>query len=183
VPVSAEGADDGNRLSGNRVSNLFTSLATDVADPVARLQAIHEVTAVAKEVHNVLGADLMQDWVEYTPPAPYSWFMRAYGRLGAADWHPPPINLIVSNVPGPRSPLFAAGAPLVGIWSVGPILEGVGLNVTVWSYLDRLHVGVLSCPDLAGDAAALTARLGDALDELLAGAVGTTTSAPAPAKR
>lgn len=165
VPVSSDSAD-ATRLGGNKVSNLFTSLATDVADPIDRLRAIHEVTAVAKVVHNVLGADLMQDWVEYTPPAPYSWFMRAYGRLGAADWHRPPINLIVSNVPGPREPLFAAGARLTGIWSVGPILEGVGLNVTVWSYLDQLHVGVLACPDLAGDAAALTSRLGDALAEL-----------------
>jgi diacylglycerol O-acyltransferase len=168
VPVSAGDPAEADRMGGNRVSNLFTSLATDVADPVERLRAIHEVTKVAKQVHNLLGADLMQDWVEYTPPAPYSWVMRAYSRSGAADWHRPPINLIVSNVPGPRAPLFASGARLVGIWSVGPILEGVGLNVTVWSYLDHLHVGVLACPDLAGDASTLASRLPGSLAELSA---------------
>jgi diacylglycerol O-acyltransferase len=168
VPVSAGTPEDVARMGGNKVSNLFTSLATDVEDPVERLRAIHEVTKVAKQVHNLLGADLMEDWIAYTPPAPYSWVMRAYSRLGAADWHRPPINLIVSNVPGPRTPLFASGARLVGIWSVGPILEGVGLNVTVWSYLDQLHVGVLGCPDLAGDASTLAGRLPASLAELSA---------------
>jgi diacylglycerol O-acyltransferase len=177
VPVSSDRPDDVARLGGNRVSNIFTSLATDLDDPLERLQAIHEVTSVAKQVHNLLGADLMEEWVEYTPPAPYSWMMRAYGRLGVANWHPPPINLVVSNVPGPRETLYAAGAPLAGIWSVGPILEGVGCNVTVWSYLDRLHVGVLVCPDLAGEASALTARLGPALAELVARVEGTLTVA------
>jgi diacylglycerol O-acyltransferase / wax synthase len=179
IPVSSDRPDDVARLGGNRVSNLFTSLATDVEDPVERLRAIHAVTAVAKQVHNLLGAELMQEWVQYTPPAPYSWAMRAYGRLGAANWHRPPINLIVSNVPGPREPLFAAGARLAGIWSVGPILEGVGLNVTVWSYLDQLHVGILGCPDQAGDVSAVTARLGPALAELSARATNEGMTVPA----
>jgi diacylglycerol O-acyltransferase len=90
---------------------------------------------------------MMADWIAYTPPRPYAWAMKHYSRSGLADRHAPPINLIVSNVPGPREPLHIAGATLDGIWSVGPILEGVGLNVTVWSYLDRIHVGVLGCAD------------------------------------
>src|SRR5206468_1965944 len=86
----------------------------------------------------VLGlvADSLADWSEYTPPKPYAWMMRQYGRYRIADRHRPPINLVVSNVPGPRTPLYVAGAKLEAIYSVGPILEGVGLNVTVWSYCD-----------------------------------------------
>jgi WS/DGAT/MGAT family acyltransferase len=145
IPVAADPAS--SRLTGNRVSNLFTSLRTDLADPVERLHAIHEVTGASKEVQGLLGVEMMADWIEYTPPRPYAWVMRLYGRLGVAGHHAPPINLIVSNVPGPREPLHIAGARLDGIWSVGPILEGVGLNVTVWSYLDRVHVGVLGCAD------------------------------------
>ena len=102
------------RLSGNRVSNLFTSLRTDLADPVERLNAIHDVTGAAKEVQNLLGIDMLADWVEYAPPRPYSWVMRLYSRLGLAERHRPPINLVVSNVPGPRDPLYIAGARLVG---------------------------------------------------------------------
>jgi diacylglycerol O-acyltransferase / wax synthase len=74
----------------------------------------------------------------------------------------------VSNVPGPREPLHIAGATLDGIWSVGPILEGVGLNVTVWSYLDRIHVGVLGCADHWDDLHVVTDGMAAALDELVA---------------
>jgi len=166
VPVAADPASA--RLSGNRVSNLFTSLRTDVADPVERLAAIHEVTGAAKEVQDLLGIDMLADWVEYTPARPYAWAIRLYSRLRLADRHRPPINVVVSNVPGPREPLYVAGARLDGIWSVGPILEGVGLNVTVWSYLDRLHVGVLGCREHWHDLRVVSDGMAEALAELLA---------------
>ena len=166
VPVAA--APEVVRLSGNRVSNLFTSLRTDIADPVERLVAIHDVTGAAKEVQNLLGIDMLADWVEYAPPRPYSWAMRLYSRLGIAERHRPPINLVVSNVPGPRDPLYIAGARLVGIWSVGPILEGIGLNVTVWSYQSALHVGVLGCREHWDDLHVVSDGMAAALDELVA---------------
>jgi len=167
VPVSTDKPDAVARLGGNKVSNLFTSLATDEPDPLLRLKAIHAVTSEAKVVQNLLGAEMMQDWVQYTPPGPYSWFMRLYSRFNLADRHRPPINLVVSNVPGPRLPLFAGGARLVELYSVGPVLEGIGLNITVWSYLDRLYVGLLACPEATPDAAQITEGLHHALDELL----------------
>ena len=166
VPVSAP--TDDVRLSGNRVSNMFTSLRTDIADPVERLNAIHDVTGAAKEVQNLLGIDMLADWVEYAPPRPYAWAMRLYSRLGLAERHRPPINVIVSNVPGPRDPLYIAGARLAGIWSVGPILEGIGLNVTVWSYRSALHVGVLGCREHWDDVHVVTDGMAHALDELVA---------------
>ncbi len=178
VPVAAD--PESARLSGNRVGNLFTSLCTDVADPVERLLAIHAVTGAGKEVQNLLGVEMLGDWMEYAPPKPYSWFMRQYGRFGVADRHRPPINLVVSNVPGPRAPLYAAGARLAGIWSVGPIVEGVGLNVTVWSYLDRVHVGVIGCREHWDDLHVVPDGMAAALAELVAriplpapGAVGS----------
>jgi diacylglycerol O-acyltransferase len=168
VPVSTDKPDAVARLGGNKVSNLFTTLATDEPDPLVRLRAIHAVTSEAKVVQNLLGAEMMQDWVQYTPPGPYSWFMRLYSRFNVADRHHPPLNVVVSNVPGPREPLYAGGARLAELYSVGPVLEGIGLNITVWSYLDRLYVGVLACRDATPDVASIVNGLGDALDELLA---------------
>ena len=167
VPVASD-AGGSDRLTGNKVSNLFTSLRTDLADPVERLDAIHAVTGAAKEVHNVLGADMLADWMEYTPPRPYAWGMRLYSRWNLADRHRPPINLVVSNVPGPREPLYIAGARLAGIWSVGPILEGVGLNVTVWSYLDKVHVGAIGCREHWRDLHVVTDGMVAALADLVA---------------
>jgi diacylglycerol O-acyltransferase len=176
VPVSTDDPGEISRLGGNKVSNLFTSLRTDLDDPVARLRAIHEVTSAAKVVHNLLGADTLADWSEYTPPRPYAWFMRWYGRHRLADRHRPPINCVVSNVPGPREPLFVAGARMEGIYSVGPILEGIGLNVTVWSYLDQLNVGVIACREHIADPHEITDGMATALDDLV-----RLASAPAAA--
>ncbi len=165
VPVSTTAEPD--RLGGNKVSNMFTALRTDIEHPVERLQAIHDVTKAAKEFHNVLGTEMLRDWSEITPPRPFAWFMRNYSRRALAARHRPPINLIVSNVPGPPMPLTIADARIVALYSMGPILEGIGLNVTVWSYVDSMNFGLVACPEFAPDLWALTDALGDELAVLV----------------
>jgi diacylglycerol O-acyltransferase len=102
--------------------------------------------------------------------------MRQYSRYGLAAKHRPPINLVVSNVAGPREPLYVAGARMESIYSVGPILEGIGLNVTVWSYCDRLNVGVIACREHIADPHEITDGMTVALGELLA--IGRSAVAP-----
>ena len=167
VPVSTNQPEGIRRLGGNKVSNMFTVLPVQLADPVERVEAIHEMTVAAKEVHNLLGADMLADWSEFTPGKPYAWFMRRYSHHDLADRHAPPINLVVSNVPGPREPLFIAGGRLDGLYSVGPILDGIGLNVTAWSYLDQVNVGVLGSRPQVEDPWAITEGLHASLGELL----------------
>ena len=157
VPVSTEPADRAPRLRGNLVSNFFTVLGTDQADPVERLHRVHRTTVEAKRVQQTLGAEMLRAWLEFSPPGPATVVMRLYSWLRAARWHPSPVNVVVSNVPGPRVPVTIDGTPMTDIYSVGPILEGIGLNVTVWSYVDRMNFTLLACPDLLPD-----------LDELLA---------------
>ena len=170
VPISTEGPTDTPRLAGNRVSNLFVSLRTDIEDPVARLKAIHESSMVAKDVFRAMGVDMLADWSEMTPPKPLSAFMRLYSRWRLADYHAPPQNAVISNVPGPPLPLYVAGAKLVELYSTGPILEGIGLNITVWSYLGTLYFGLISCRELMPDLFDLADLLPAALDELLVAA-------------
>lgn len=170
VPVSTR--TPGEAALANRVSNLFTALPVELDDPLARLRAIHEVMKDAKEQHHALGGEMLADWWELAPPGPVGGGARLYSRLALADRHRPPINLVVSNVPGPREPLYIAGAQLVGIWSMGPILENIGLNVTVWSYVDALEFGVVACPETMPDLAELPDTLHDALDELTKAAAG-----------
>jgi diacylglycerol O-acyltransferase len=168
VPVSTGTPGEARRLSGNRVSNLITSLCTDVADPVERLRAIHDVTKAAKGVHTLLGPEMLGDWVEFTPPRPYAAIVRLYSKLRIGSRVPPPLNLVVSNVPGPTEPLYVAGARLANIYSVGPILEGIGLNLTAWSYLGQMNFGAIASPDALSDEDLheITERLDDALAEL-----------------
>jgi diacylglycerol O-acyltransferase len=167
VPVSSEQPGSDPRLGGNRVTNMFTSLCTDIDDPVERLKAISGVTGAAKDRINILGADLMADWAEHTPPRPFAWAVRTYSRHGLASRHAPPINLVVSNVPGPPLPLYIAGARLVALFSVGPILEGIGLNVTVWSYIDQMNFAAIACADRLPQVHRVTDGLAESLRELL----------------
>jgi hypothetical protein len=162
------GTDIGSaRLSGNRVSTLITSLCTDIDDPLARLHAIHAVTDEAKTVQRALGLDMLERWVQFTPPGPFAGFMRLYSRWQLANRHAPPLNLVVSSVPGPREPLFVDGTRLADLYSVGPILEGIGLNVTAWSYLDRMNVAAIACPDSLLELRQLVDAFPAALDELV----------------
>ena len=166
VPVSADERDAVPRLGGNRVSNLFTTLATDVDDPAERLRVIAETTSHAKRIQAQLGASILADWSQFTPPRPFTAAVRAYSRLRAASWHPAAFSAIVSNVPGPREPATVGGARLGDLFSVGPLVDGIGLNVTVWSYVDRMNFSLLACPDLLPDVHVLASYFPDALAEL-----------------
>lgn len=168
VPVSTDPRGGSPRLVGNRTSNLFVTLGTDLEDPAQRLRAVAAVTREAKRMQDALGLEMLQRWVQFTPPAPFSAFMRFYSRLRLANQHPSPFNVVVSNVPGPTEPVVIGGAEITDLYSVGPVLEGMGLNITVWSYVDRLNFSLLTCPDLLPDLDALAALLPGALQELLA---------------
>jgi hypothetical protein len=89
-----------------------------------------------------------------------------------------PGNLVISNVPGPREPLFAAGARLEHYYPLSTIIDGQGLNITVQSYLDRLDWGLVACADLVPDVEAV-------LDDIIAEIDALAAASPArpPAKR
>jgi len=167
VPVSVRTEAEQGTL-GNRVSAMLVSLATGITDPVARLRHIRDGVRVAKDQHRVVGPEIYASWAEATFPAVATRLSRLVSDLRLFDHVAPPFNVIVSNVPGPGFPLYLAGARLVSMHPLGPIVEGVGLNVTVFSYLDAVHVGVQACWDLVPDVAVLGTAMETALAELVA---------------
>jgi diacylglycerol O-acyltransferase len=164
VPVSTD--PNVARMQGNRVDNLFVSIATDIADPAERLAHISTVTKAAKEVRGLLGHDLLEQRADVVPPQLYGPLVRLWSRSRAANLVPPPLNAVLSNVAGPRERICFGPIELDALYSVGPILEGIGLNMTAWSYEDALGVSVLGCPASLPDPWALAANLHLALDEL-----------------
>ena len=76
------------------------------------------------------------------------------------------MNVTISNVPGPRKPLYTAGARMLHYYPVSTILDGQGLNITVQSYLDSLDFGLVACRELVPDLGDLVDAIVDDLDEL-----------------
>ena len=166
VPVGADRRGAVPRLGGNRVSNMFTTLATDVDDPVERLRRISRTSTQAKQIQQHIGLEMLTDWGQFIPPSVFPGLVRAYSRAKAASWHPAAFNATVSNVPGPREPVAIGGARLSDMFSVGPLADGIGLNVTVWSYVSALNFSLLACTDLLPDVHVLASYFPDALAEL-----------------
>ncbi|QIX26637.1 wax ester/triacylglycerol synthase family O-acyltransferase [Nocardioides sp. JQ2195] len=170
VPVSVRGKS--KRSSGaNKVSALFARLGTDVEDPLERLQAMSLSNRHAKEHHQAISADALQDWAEFAAPRTFGLAVRAYAGLRLAEKHPVVHNLVISNVPGPPIPIYLAGARVDGLYPLGPVFHGAGVNITVMSNDGRLHVGVIACSESVSDVDALVSQFPRELERLRSSAL------------
>jgi WS/DGAT/MGAT family acyltransferase len=176
VPMSVR-TEDEKGSHGNKVAAMLTSLATDIDDPLERLHAIHNEMGKAKEQQNAIGADTLQNWVDFAAPAVMGQAVRVYSRMKIADRHRPLFNVTISNVPGPPFPLYVAGAQLKATYPMGPIVDGGGLNITVMSYLDSLDFGFVVCPELIPEPWTLADAMHDALEQLTKAVAAKSTPA------
>ena len=115
-------------------------------------------------------ANLLTDATSFIPPAVAS--LAARTTMEVMGRTRPPVNLVISNVPGPRNPLFIAGAKLEAHYPVSVVVDGVGLNITVMSYLDHLDFGIVADRDQIADTWALMDRLAHSLQELTEAVLG-----------
>ncbi len=169
VPVSLR-TDADKAEVGNKVGTMFVSLATDIDDAADRLRAIYASSQDAKEMREALSAGDIQGITETAPPALIALAARVITSAGLGRRTAPPVNVIISNVPGPPFPLFVAGARLESLVPLGPLLIGIGLTVTVFSYGEHVDFGFMTCPELAPDVARLAERVPLALEQLEAAA-------------
>ena len=164
-PVSIRTGNESDPYA-NRVSGMVANLATTTSDPVERLRAIHRSTQAAKSQLQAVPADALQDFAQFQPPALAAMASRMLARSGIADRVNPPINVTISNVPGPRHPLYLGGAMLKHMYPVSTITDGMGLNMTCSSYLEQMDFGFISCREQIPDLWDMTDHLHDALAEL-----------------
>ena len=166
VPVSTRA--EGDDSQDNQITTMFVSLATDLADPVERLQAVHTSTKSAKGMAEAMGARQIQSLGEVAAPLILGNAIKALYRTRMMSRGPLCLNTLVSNVPGPPIPLYMAGAKITGIYPSSVIMEGMGTNFTVLSNQDRLDFGLHVDPDLCPDPWALADAIPLALAELMA---------------
>ena len=150
VPVSLR--EEGNTQMNTQASMMRINLASIVTDPLQRLAAIRHYTQEAKALTASVKSVLPTDFPSLGAPWLISGIAGLFGRSKLANTLPPVTNLAISNVPGPRMPLYLAGAKMLTYYPVSIVVHGVALNVTVQSYNGAVDFGLIACrkamPDL-----------------------------------
>jgi WS/DGAT/MGAT family acyltransferase len=175
VPVSLHTPEDKGRY-GNHSSPMYVALHSEIADAVERLRATQSATGAAKQhLQDTKGAQ-EPDWLEVFPPFVSKLVFRRLPTWMMKRGRPPRGNVIISNVPGASEPLYYGRSKVTGFFSMGPLLEGIGLNVTVWSYGDQLAWSFLACRNAVDDIWELVDGVRTSFEELTQ-AAGARTAA------
>ena len=159
IPVSVRPADDDG--AGNAISFIVATLATDIADPRQRLEAIKAATQEAKEHLQALPASAITQYTMVLM-APYILSM----ITGIAGRVRPMFNVTVSNVPGPKEYLYLRGARMEAAYPVSLVMHGQALNITCQSYVDTLNFGFTGCRNTVPHMQRLAVYMAEALEEL-----------------
>ncbi len=167
VPVAQTGGS-AKAVPGNQWGVALASLASDQEDFAERLRLVVESTRAAKAMTAAIGPDLFDEMTD-VPPGLIAAFSGLYARLGLAARLAPMANTTVSNTRGPSFALYLGGARLEAGYPVGPLADGLGLNITVMSYDGHLDVGIAVCPDRVSDPWALVEALRAEYDEVVGG--------------
>jgi WS/DGAT/MGAT family acyltransferase len=167
APVSMRSDHERGRL-GNRVSSWIIPLPIGDPDPRRQLAAIHAETQRLKESRQALGVEMMMQIAEYTPSNLLT--------LGARSTSGP-INTIVTNVPGPRAPLYFHGAKLLEMYPQVPLLDNLGLGIALASYNGTVYWGFNADPDIVPDLETFVAKLRGAYSNV-ARAAGVAVEVP-----
>jgi diacylglycerol O-acyltransferase len=158
VPVSVR-ADAERGALGNRVAAVYAPLPVGIADPVHRFRRVHEAMRALKTSGQAVGAERLTALAGFAPPTVLS----QAARLQA---HQRFFNVAVTNVPGPRFPLFLIGRRLRELYPLVPLAENTALGVAVMSYDGGMHFGLVGDYDALPDLDRLAAALDDAIRQL-----------------
>jgi WS/DGAT/MGAT family acyltransferase len=167
VPMSLRSESQAGQ-EGNLVAQLFCRLHTGVADPKARLEAVAETTRIAKGSQPALGAPALQQMSSVLPGALLGLALRANAEIGQRTGTTGMLNTQISNIPGPPIPLFCAGARLLKMYGLGPVVTGAALIHVVMSYCDEVTFSVTSDREIMPDAAVYAEALVNSFEELRA---------------
>jgi WS/DGAT/MGAT family acyltransferase len=182
APINTRTADEAD-VAGNVLATMTVPVHTDVADPLARLRAVREATASAKETDRAIGARQMTDISRHIPSATTALAGRLVTSLGLGH-RTRFANCTVTNVPGPQQPLYFNGAKLLKSTGCAPVIVGMGLILTAISYNGEIVLSITGCREITPDPEFFVACAGRAFQDLKkAAAAETRAGKPRTAKK
>ncbi len=159
VPVSVRASED---ASGNQIAAFLCDLPVGEPDPVVRLQRVRFEMDMLKETGQMMGATALVSVASFTPPTIHSLGARAVSGLSRRLY-----NVVITNVPGPQFPLYAAGALMLTAYPVVPLARGQALSIGLTSYNGGVFFGLNADRDAMPDVDVLAQCIDDSLTEML----------------
>ena len=161
VPVSVRTQGQEGQL-GNRVSSYFVDLPVGEGNPVMRLHQVSFAMRGHKESGESVGADAIVALSGFAPPT-----LHSLGARVASSFTRRLFNLVVTNVPGPQFPLYAAGARMLEMYPVVPLAKGQAVSIGLTSYDGGVYYGLNADRDAMPDVDVLAGLLEESLAELV----------------
>jgi len=165
VPISIRSKGTEKEL-GNKISNMLIPIATHIEDPIERLEAIQEHTARGKVKHKALGAKTLGVMADAVPFGLANLAAGVYSKYNLNEWHRPPFNVTISNVPGPQFPLYLNGHKVLSILGLTPVVDGLGLIIGVFSYNGQVSITSTSDSKTMPDADKFARYIRESANEL-----------------
>jgi diacylglycerol O-acyltransferase / wax synthase len=184
VPVNLRDLDEAGEL-GNRISFLFVDLPCDEPDPMRRLSTIHAAMSNRKAGGEPRGGESVLGAVAHAPHL----LQHVVSRLMAS---PRAFNLVVSNIPGPREPLYMLGCELEEVYPVVPLADRHAISIGLTTIGDGAFFGIYADPESLPDVEPLATFIDESIDALLSAtsaqayagdSVGSNGRAPSPSLR
>ena len=159
VPVDVRGSGPDTEL-GNRISFVFVDLPCDEPDPIRRLQEVRLAMSERKESGLPEGGDAVMSMLKYMPRTAQHLVSR---RVAS----PRTFNLTVSNIPGPREPMYMLGCELEAAYPVVPIADKHAVSIGMTTIRDECCFGLYAASEILPDSDALADAVNGSIDELL----------------
>ena len=167
VPLSVRDTESENGV-GSKVQAYLVDLPVGESNPVVRLHHISHAMRAHKESGQSVAADTLVRVGGITPPT-----LHALGARAASSFSRRIFNVVVTNVPGPQVPLYAAGAKMIEMFPIVPLAKNQALSIGVTSYDGGVYFGLNADRDAMSDVDIVAGMVEESLEELV-GTVATS---------
>lgn len=165
VPISIRSKGEKQEMN-NQISNMLVRIATHIKDPIERLEYIQEQTNVGKTKHKAVGAKALSKMANAVPFGLANLAAGLYSKYNIKEFHRPPFNVTITNVPGPQMPLYLRGHQILSIFGLTPVLDGFGLIIAAFSYNGLVSITTTSDAKTMPDADKFSRYIRESANEL-----------------